>query len=93
MFLENQKKAYEARLLIKRNYKYLDSAYSLHMNRLKQWKHVGMSERIDCMYHATQIDSILLLDNGDVAVSGGPLNYEVLIYRNRINLKLDPLVS
>jgi len=40
---------------------------------------------MDAKYHATQIDSIVLLDNGDIAVSGGPLNHEVLIYRNRLS--------
>jgi hypothetical protein len=33
-------------------------------------------------YHATQIDSIVQLDQRDIAVSGGPKGYEVLIYRN-----------
>lgn len=39
---------------------------------------------MDAKNHSTQIDSIILLDNGDVAVSGGPFSYEVLIYRNRL---------
>jgi len=42
---------------------------------------------MDAKRHSTQIDSVLLLDNGDVAVSGGPINYEVLVYRNRISAK------
>lgn len=37
---------------------------------------------MDAKYHATSIDSIIELSNGDIAVSGGPLNFEVLIYRN-----------
>ena len=36
---------------------------------------------IDIKEHASQIDSVYELSNGDIAVSGGPLNYEVLIYR------------
>jgi len=39
---------------------------------------------MDAKCHATQIDSILLLDNGDVAVSGGPRCFEILVYRNRL---------
>ena len=35
-------------------------------------------------YHATQIDSIIQLNNGDIAVSGGPLNFELIIYRNNV---------
>lgn len=41
-------------------------------------------------WHATQIDSIIALDNGDIAVSGGPLNYEVAIYRNKISSSFAP---
>lgn len=39
---------------------------------------------MEAKVHASQIDAIVLLDNGDVAVSGGPLGFEVLIYRNRL---------
>ena len=85
MLRENPQKTFEAKLLIRRNYKYLDSAYSLHINWIKTYKHTSINERLDCKFHATQIDSILLLDNGDVAVSGGPLNFEVIIYRNKLN--------
>jgi hypothetical protein len=38
-------------------------------------------------YHQTQIDSIILLENNDIAISGGPLNYEVLIYRPKLSSK------
>ena len=31
--------------------------------------------------HATQIDSVIELSNGDIAVSGGPINFEVIVYR------------
>lgn len=31
--------------------------------------------------HGSQVDSILRLDNGDIAISGGPNFFEVLIYR------------
>ena len=40
---------------------------------------------MDAKYHQTQIDSIILLNNNDIAISGGPLNFEVLIYRMRIS--------
>lgn len=46
-----------------------------------------MNEKLSAKYHATQIDSIVCLNNGDIAVSGGPLNFELLIYRNKINAK------
>ena len=39
---------------------------------------------MDGKYHATSIDSIIELQNGDIAVSGGPLHFEVLIYRNNL---------
>jgi hypothetical protein len=39
---------------------------------------------MDAKSHETQIDSILVLDNGDVAVSGGPYGFEVIVYRNRL---------
>lgn len=39
---------------------------------------------MDAKYHETSIDSIIELSNGDIAVSGGPLNFEVLIYRNQL---------
>lgn len=32
--------------------------------------------------HPVQIDAVLLLQNGDIAVSGGPSKYEILIYRH-----------
>ena len=44
-----------------------------------------MTEKLDAKYHATQIDAIVQLPNGDIAVSGGPQNFEVLIYRNKIS--------
>ena len=44
---------------------------------------------MDAKAHATQIDSIILLDNNHIAVSGGPLNYEVLIYRNRLTSRVE----
>ena len=31
-----------------------------------------------------QVDAVLLLQNGDIAVSGGPLHFEVLIYRHNL---------
>ena len=37
-------------------------------------------------YHQTQIDSIIELPNGDIAVSGGALNFEILIYRNKLSI-------
>lgn len=42
---------------------------------------------MDCKVHATQIESIVLLDEMHVAVSGGPIGFEVLIYRNRLTDK------
>ena len=41
-----------------------------------------MNEEIQLKYHCTQIESIHELSNGDIAVSGGPLNFEIIIYRN-----------
>lgn len=42
-----------------------------------------MNEEIQLKYHCTQIESIVQLSNGDIAVSGGPLNFEIIIYRNQ----------
>jgi len=47
-------------------------------------KNVNINEKMDAKYHETSIDSIIELSNGDIAVSGGPLNFEVLIYRNKL---------
>ena len=44
-----------------------------------------MTEKLSAKHHTTQIDSVVMLSNGDVAVSGGPLNFEILIYRNKIS--------
>ena len=44
-----------------------------------------MNEKLSGKYHSTQIDSIIILSNGDIVASGGPMNYEILIYRNKIN--------
>ena len=46
-----------------------------------------MNEKLSAKYHTTQIDSVVILSNGDVAVSGGPLNFEILIYRNKLSPK------
>jgi hypothetical protein len=45
---------------------------------------------MNAKWHASQIDSIQMLDNGDIAISGGPLNFEVIIYRNRISSSFQP---
>lgn len=37
--------------------------------------------------HPTAIESIILLDNNDIAVSGGPIGFEIVIYRNRLTEK------
>ena len=50
-----------------------------------------MNEKLSAKYHSTQIESIVILSNGDIAVSGGPLNYEILIYRNKVNTKWSEL--
>ena len=42
-----------------------------------------MNEKLGSKIHSTQIDSVVILSNGDIAVSGGPLNYEIMIYRNK----------
>ena len=44
-----------------------------------------MNEKLKAKYHASQIDSVVILTNGDIAVSGGPSNFEILIYRNKTN--------
>ena len=44
---------------------------------------------MDAKYHATQIDSVVMLDTGEIAVSGGPLNHEVLIYANRLSAQME----
>lgn len=44
-----------------------------------------MIEKLNAKQHTTQIDSIIMLSNGDIAVSGGPLNYEILIYRPKLS--------
>ena len=31
-----------------------------------------------------QVDAVLLLSNGDIAISGGPAHFEVLIYRHNL---------
>jgi prolyl-tRNA editing enzyme YbaK/EbsC (Cys-tRNA(Pro) deacylase) len=37
---------------------------------------------VDRKEHPTQIDAVLVLSNGDIAVSGGPRKFEILIYRH-----------
>jgi hypothetical protein len=56
---------------------------------LKPRKNANINEKMDTKHHATQIDSLLLLENEDIAVSGGPLNFEVLIYRNKLSAKCE----
>ena len=51
---------------------------------MRQNKTMNINDLMMAKWHATQIDSIVLLDNGDIAVSGGPRNFEVLIYRNKM---------
>ena len=75
--------------MIRQNYEHIDKRYSLYINWIKQRKNCNINEKIDSKLHATQIDSIIQLKNGDIAVSGGPLNYEVLIYRNKISSKAE----
>ena len=48
---------------------------------------LSINEKLSARYHSTQIDSIVMLSNGDIAVSGGPYNFEILIYRNKISSK------
>lgn len=43
---------------------------------------MNLNEKLGSKIHSTQIDSVVILSNGDIAVSGGPLNYEIMIYRN-----------
>jgi hypothetical protein len=35
---------------------------------------------VETKAHPTQIDCVLVMSNGDVAVSGGPMKFDVLIY-------------
>ena len=78
---ENHVLAYQAKLVIKQNYMPIDSNYSNYINWIRKNKFATPEEISDGKIHATQIDSIILLENDDIAVSGGPLNFEVLIYR------------
>ena len=72
-------------MIIRQHYSKIDSKYALHTNWIRSRKQANSIERLDAKHHATQIDSVIQLENGDIAVSGGPLNFEVLIYRNKIN--------
>lgn len=49
-------------------------------------KNPNINEKMYSKYHQTQIDSIIELPNGDIAVSGGALNFEILIYRNKLSI-------
>ena len=42
---------------------------------------------MEAKIHQTQIDSIIVLDNNDIAVSGGPIGFEIVIYRCRLTPK------
>ena len=37
---------------------------------------------MDAKEHPVQIDAVLMLQNGDIAISGGPQKFEILIYRH-----------
>ena len=81
---DNKWKTFNAKLVIQKNYNPIDNKYVCHMNWLRVNKNVNINEKMDAKYHETSIDSIIELSNGDIAVSGGPLNFEVLIYRNQL---------
>ena len=62
----------------------IDRSYSSYVHRLSGLKKnckLTLGDEMLLKEHANQIDSVVLLSNGDIAISGGPLNYEVLIYR------------
>jgi len=70
--------------MIQKFYCQLDINYPLHSSRIRQSKVCALEDKLAAKTHATQIDSIILLDNGDVAVSGGPKGFEIIIYRNLV---------
>jgi len=37
---------------------------------------------MDSKEHPMQIDAVLVMSNGDVAISGGPRTCEIMIYRS-----------
>ena len=87
---ENLDMAYRAKLVLRQSYVTIDCEYSMHTDWLRSRKNASIKEKLDAKYHATQIDSIIQLQNGDVAVSGGPKDYEVLVYKNKISEQIEP---
>lgn len=55
-------------------YPQLDYEYYL-LNRVK-------GRVMDSKEHPMQIDAVLVMSNGDVAISGGPRTCEIMIYRS-----------
>lgn len=55
-------------------YPQLDYEYYL-LNRVR-------GRVIDTKEHPMQIDAVLVMSNGEIAISGGPRKYEILIYRH-----------
>jgi len=67
------RKSYHSLILLQ-NYPKLDYE-GYDTNRIK-------GQVVDSKEHPTQVQSVLLLSNGDIAISGGPKRFEVMIYRN-----------
>lgn len=75
IFSINEKSVKEAYTTLK-GYQHIDKEYSL--SRVKGKLSFSLA-------HKNQVEAVLALSNGDVAISGGPKYYEVIIYK--VNLK------
>ena len=84
---KNAERSYDAKKMLCQNYQNIDAHYSKFLYWIVPKKNVHLNEKLSSKVHSTQIDSVIILSNGDIAVSGGPLNYEIMIYRNRASVK------